>query len=174
MKSIHPRALRFVLVGALCVSHSVFALPEDRDKPVQVNANQMEWQQQQQQGIYRGEVVATQGELRLESDRLTLFRGEDGQLSRALAEADQGLAYMRDLPELGQPQVEAWAERIDYHPADELLILTGQAHLRQGEDSFRGHRLVYHLTTQDLEAEQDAGGESRIEVILTPKRNRGD
>ncbi len=151
-------------------SSSVWALPEDRDRPIQVNAASMQWLNEQQKGVYQGEVVATQGELRLEADRLTLFRGQAGTLSRVLAENEQGLAYMRDLPEQDQPQVEAWAERIDYNPTDETLILTGQAHLVQGEDSFRGHQLTYHLTTQDLQAKQDQGSEQRIEVILSPQR----
>jgi len=159
------------LVGLLLLSSSLQALPEDRDKPVQVTAQRMEWNNERQVGIYRGEVEANQGELRLESETLTLYRGPQGQLTQALAEASEGLAYMRDLPNLDEPEVEAWAETIDYHPAEEKIILTGQARLVQGEDSFRGHRLTYHLTTQDLVAEQAESEDSRIEVILTPKRN---
>lgn len=164
--------LGFLLASFLAVP--ALALPEDRDKPVQVNAQRMEWHNQRQQGVYQGEVIATQGELRLEAATLTLFRGPEGELTRALAEAGDSLAYMRDLPELDEPEVEAWAESIDYHPAEDKIILTGQARLVQGEDSFRGHRLTYHLTTQDLEAEQAETGESRIEVILTPKRSNGN
>lgn len=163
----HP----LILLSLLLISSSLQALPEDRDKPVQVTAQRMEWHNERQIGIYRGDVEATQGELRLESQTLTLYRGPEGQLTQAVAETSDGLAYMRDLPNLEEPQVEAWAEHIDYHPAEEKIILTGQAKLLQGEDSFRGHRLTYHLTTQDLVAEQAESEDSRIEVILTPKRN---
>ncbi|SFC03907.1 lipopolysaccharide export system protein LptA [Marinospirillum celere] len=166
-----------ILAGLLLItlmSPATFALPEDREKPVQVNAQRMEWHNQRQQGVYSGDVVATQGELRLEAATLTLYRGTNGELTRALAEAGGELAYMRDLPNLDEPEVEAWAESIDYHPAEDKIILIGQARLVQGEDSFRGHRLTYNLTTQDLEAEQAETGESRIEVILTPKRSNGN
>ena len=149
---------------------SALALPEDREKPIRVHAERMQWLNEQQQGVYQGEVVATQGELRLEADQLTLFRSEAGTLSRLLAENQQGLAYMRDLPEAGQPEVEARAERIDYNPAEETLILTGQAHLSRGEDSFRGHQLTYHLTSQNLQAERATTDDQRIEVILSPRR----
>jgi len=159
------------LLSLLLISFHLHALPEDRDQPVQVSAERMEWHNQRQTGIYLGEVEASQGELRLESESLTLFRGPDGQLIQALAESSDGLAYMRDLPSLDEPQVEAWAHSIDYHPAEEKIILTGQAKLIQGNDSFRGHRLTYFLTSQDLTAEQAEDKDSRIEVILTPKKS---
>ncbi|MDR9467346.1 lipopolysaccharide transport periplasmic protein LptA [Marinospirillum sp.] len=159
------------LLALLFLSNSLQALPEDRDKPVQVSAQRMEWHNERQVGVYQGDVEASQGELRLEATTLTLYRAPQGQLDRLLAEGSEDLAYMRDRPDLEQPQVEAWAESIDYHPAEEKVILSGQAHLRQGEDNFRGHRLTYHLTTQDLVAEQAESEDSKIEVILTPKRN---
>jgi|AntRauTorcE11897_2_1112592.scaffolds.fasta_scaffold00957_9 lipopolysaccharide export system protein LptA len=159
------------LFALLFLSSSLQALPEDRDKPVQVSAQRMEWHNERQVGIYQGEVEASQGELRLAATTLTLYRAPQGQLDRLLAEGTEERAYMRDRPNQDQPEVEAWAESIDYYPAEEKIILTGQAHLRQGEDNFRGHRLTYHLTTQDLVAEQAESEDSRIEVILTPKRN---
>ncbi|WP_416884996.1 lipopolysaccharide transport periplasmic protein LptA [Marinospirillum sp.] len=154
------------------IASQALALPEDREAPIRVQAQQMDWQQQTQTATYRGDVEVTQGELKIEASELRLIRGAQGELQQAIAQGQTPLAYMRDLPQLDQPIVEAWAEVIDYHPASETLTLTGRARLIQGEDEFQGHRLVYHLTTQDLQAEQapESSPASRVEIILTPQR----
>lgn len=153
------------------ISSSLYALPEDRDKPVKISAETLEWHNERQVGIYQGRVEASQGELQLESNRLTLYRGPEGQLARAVAEGSDQLAYMRDLPSLNEPQIEAWAETMDYQLEQGKIVLTGQALLIQGDDRFQGHRLTYNLNSQDLTAEKAEGEDSRIEVILTPQRS---
>lgn len=168
---LFARHLAWTLSLSLLASHAL-ALPEDREAPIRVQAQQMEWQQHIQTATYRGTVEVTQGELKIEASTLRLIRGPQGELEQAIAEGQTPLAYMRDQPQLDQPIVEAWAEVIDYHPAAETITLTGRARLIQGEDSFQGHRLIYHLTTQDLQAEQppESSSDSRVEIILTPQR----
>lgn len=160
----------FIYLMAFSFSPTVLALPEDREKPIQINAQRMEWNNQQQLATYTGKVEVVQGELQLKSEQLQIQRGEQGELTQAEASSPGQLAYMRDLADINEPEVEAWAETIHYHPAAEQVILTGNAHLTQGQDSFRGHRLIYNLTTRDIRAEQAAGDAPRVEVILTPKR----
>ncbi len=172
--------LSWRMVALTSLSFGVFALlslplqalPEDREQPVRVESRQMQWNNQAQKARYSGDVIATQGELRIESEVMTLERNPQGELSRALAEASSSdqLAYFRDLPSLDQAQIEGWAETIDYHPAEDRLILTGQARLIQGEDLIQGHQLIYHLTSQDIEAQQaDTPDAPRVEMIFTPQ-----
>lgn len=170
---MNTRTLLFCLMALGC-SSAALALPEDREKPIQVNAQRMEWNNQQQLATYTGQVEVVQGELQLKSEQLQLQRGAQGELTRAEARSPGSLAYMRDLADINEPEVEAWAETIDYQPAAEQVILTGNARLTQGQDSFRGHRLIYNLTTQDIRAEQAATDAPRVEVILTPRRKEPD
>ncbi|SFX02140.1 lipopolysaccharide transport periplasmic protein LptA [Marinospirillum alkaliphilum] len=154
----------------LAYSSLTLALPEDREKPVQVQSERMQWNNQQQLATYTGQVEVTQGELKIKAELLELHRGEDGALERATASSPGELAYMRDRPRAEEPKVEAWAETIDYQPAQDRVVLTGNARLVQGEDSFRGHRLTYNLLSQDIQAEQAESDAGRVEVILTPRR----
>lgn len=166
---INQLALPLVL-SLLIISTQALALPEDRTLPLQVQAQRMQWDNQQQQATYQGDVEVHQGELVIKSAKLVLIRTRTGELSQALATTPQGQAYMRDRPDTAKPQVEAWAESIDYLPANNLITLTGQAKLTQGADSFTGHKLTYNLITQDLQAEQKNTQDSRVEVILTPAK----
>ncbi|NLW04040.1 MAG: lipopolysaccharide transport periplasmic protein LptA [Pseudomonadaceae bacterium] len=160
--------LTFLLLILFFISSPVAALPEDRQQPLKVEAQQMQWNNQQQLATYKGEVELQQGELRLKAAQLAIKRNPAGELEQAIASQPQGQAYMRDLPDATQPEIEAWGETIDYLPAKNLIILTGQAKLTQGKDSFAGHKLTYNLATQDIQAEQKSTTDARVEVILTP------
>lgn len=158
------------LVLLLC-SNLLLALPEDRNLPLQIQAQRMTWQHQQQLAVYAGQVDAQQGELHLQSEVLNLYRNQQGDILRIIARSEGAQAYLRDIPDPEQGQLEAWAEEIDYHPQEQRLVLTGQARILQGQDQFRGHRLVYQLDTQDIQASQSEDGSSeRIEIILSPRQ----
>lgn len=157
----------FLVLGC---STLAWALPEDREKPIQVQAQRMVWDNQQQQATYSGQVEVIQGQLLLQSEHLQLNRNADGSLRQASATSPGGEAYMSDLPKPDAEKVEAWAETIDYLPEEERVVLTGNARLLQGSDSFRGHRLTYHLTNQNVQAEQSGSDSPRVEVIFTPRQ----
>lgn len=151
-----------------------WALEEDRQLAIEVNAEQMSWNNKQQLASYLGQVEATQGELLLKSDLLKIMRNNQGELKQALASNNKGLAYMRDLPQLEEPEVEAWAEEINFLAEENLVILTGKARLIQGTNSFTGHKLTYNLVTQDMQASQKANTanqQERVKAIFTPKQD---
>ncbi|GLR63180.1 lipopolysaccharide transport periplasmic protein LptA [Marinospirillum insulare] len=158
----------FILFTLVFIVTEAKALPEDRELPLQVKAQSMQWNNQQQQATYQGDVEVHQGELVIEAANLKILRTTTGELKQAVANTPKGQAYMRDLPDPIKPEVEAWGEVIDYLPSQDLVILTGQARLIQGTDSFTGHKLVYNLVTQDIQAEQKSSSDTRVEVILTP------
>lgn len=159
-----------LLVALTFITSQAFALPEDRELPMQVQAQRMQWNNQKQLATYHGNVEVHQGELLLKSVQLKIQRTATGELQQAIATSPKGQAYMRDLPDAAEPEVKAWGEVIDYLPAKNLVILTGKAKLIQGEDSFTGHKLTYNLITQDIQAEQKSSSDSRVEVILTPAK----
>lgn len=160
--------LALLLLPLLLISSQANALPEDRELPLQVQAQRMQWNNQEQQATYQGQVEVHQGELIIQSAHLKILRNTQGELKQAVASTPKGRAYMRDLPDPAKPEVEAWGETIDYLPEKNQVILTGQAKLVQGSDSFTGHKLTYNLVSQDIQAEQKAKNDARVEVILTP------
>ncbi|ODC02670.1 lipopolysaccharide transport periplasmic protein LptA [Terasakiispira papahanaumokuakeensis] len=144
-----------------------WALPADRQAPIEVQADNMTWTQNNQTAIYQGSVDIQQGELHLTSEQLTLTRNSQGKLDTLEATGDKPLAYFRDLPSPNKPPVEAWANIIHYDTAAGLIRLEGNARLTQGEDTIEGHKLTYDLSTQDIRAEQGQAQE-RVKIILTP------
>ncbi len=159
-----------LFITTFFISSQALAVPEDRELPMQVQANRMQWDNQQQQATYQGNVEVHQGELVIKSASLKIVRSSTGELKQAIASTPKGQAYMRDLPDPIEPEVEAWGETIDYLPAQNLVILTGKARLIQGTDSFTGHKLTYNLISQDIQGEQKNSSDSRVEVILTPAK----
>lgn len=160
--------LNFLLALALAASAS-WALESDRQLAIEITAQQMSWNNQQQQATYTGKVEASQGELLILADQLQLTRNQQGQLKQALATNKQGQAYMRDLPQQDEPIIEAWGQSLNFLAEQNLIVITGKAKLTQGKDSFTGHQLTYNLVTQAIKAEQQPNTSERVKVIFTPK-----
>lgn len=164
--------LALLFVASLFVSISSLALEEDRQLAIEVAAQQMSWDNQQQQATYTGDVEASQGELLILAEQLLVTLNEEGELKQAIATNQQDLAYMRDLPQPDEPEIEAWGQTIHFLAEQDLVVITGQAKLVQGKDRFTGHKLTYNLVTQAINAEQEANNNNpkdRVKVIFTPK-----
>lgn len=154
-------------VGLLIWAAQSWALPADRQAPIEVQADKMTWTQNNQTAIYQGSVDIQQGELHLTSERLTLTRNAQGKLDTLEATGEAPLAYFRDLPSPDKPPFKAWANMIHYDTAAGLIRLEGNARLTQGKDTIEGHKLTYDLSTQDIRAEQGQA-QDRVKIILTP------
>ncbi len=65
-----PTSRLITSLGVLLFSHCLFALPEDADQPIHIQAENVEIDEQAQQAIYRGSVRVDQGTLRVTADEL--------------------------------------------------------------------------------------------------------
>ena len=61
-------AKRYFFGLMLAIAPAVFALPEDRDQPIEITADSAVINEKQSQAEYTGAVVVTQGTLKLEGD----------------------------------------------------------------------------------------------------------
>ena len=147
------------------------ALPEDFSQEVVIVSDRAEIDRQAGVVIYQGEVVLTQGTLRIESDRLTVISNE-GQMEKATAEGKPARYQQQISPDT--PLTHAHARRIEYFAANQEAILTGEAVLRQDSNEITGERIRYDMNTEVISAGQPAGeGEkpARIRVIFQPKES---
>ena len=72
MRSTHrTNLLAIALLG--CLSGPAFALATDKDQPLDLEADSAEIDEGKGMSVYVGNVIATQGSMRLESDRLVIY-----------------------------------------------------------------------------------------------------
>lgn len=162
--------LKRLLGWALLVSvMPAQALESDRQQPLKIVADTAVIDEKDGTATYTGNVVLTQGTLRIAADSLKI-KTDTGKVDIVMATGDPAL--FSQVPEPNQAEVIAKALNIDYMVREQKLLLKRKASIVQGENIFRGEEIVYEIQSQRLQAvgqsaDQPAGGiKGRVEMIL--------
>ncbi len=138
-----------LLCGCFLAAHAL-ALPEDRDQPMNITADEGTFKSGSGEAHFRGNVYLKQGTLELWADTLDVIRDpETGDIKfleahgepaiyQEQVEADSGLLKMRGL-------------RIEYKPEEDVVISEGEAHLEQEGNETDAHYILYNVTNETLE-----------------------
>lgn len=150
----------------------------DRDKPVNIEANRMTYDDLRQVNIFEGNVILTQGTLVIRADRVTVRQSPEGFQSGTAEKGQGGLAYFRQKREGLDEYVEGWGERIDYDTRTEKAVLTTRARILRGADEVRGNLVTYDGRTEffevtgSRESASSNNPDGRVRAVIQP-RNQG-
>lgn len=156
-----------LLALALLVPDATKARESDRDQAVNMSASGLETALAQDGETQLTDLVITQGTLRIEAVRGTVIRTR-GEFSRIVLEGTP--AMMQQENDDGVP-MKAQAQRIVYLPQQDVVSLTGQVAIDQGQDSFRGEAVTYDIGSGRMKAD---GGTGRIQMTIQPRKKSGD
>lgn len=161
---------RLLLLLTSTLAVNAVALPEDRDQPIEIRAEQVEIDDEAGIAVYEGEVRLDQGSLRVLAHRLTIHT-RDQSVTRIVAEGipDGEPARYRQTPELDAAPIQAHARTITYIAAEQRVELEGSAHLRQQDDTFAGDRIAYDIRDRRIAASGGRGGEP-VTMTIQPGR----
>lgn len=111
--------------------------------------------------IGRAEVY--QGQNRLRAERIDMRNDAAGNLARA--EASGTVYYVT-------PEQTLRGDRAVYTVADDMLVLTGDVILTQGENIVTGGRATYNIRTGVARMEgTGSGSNGRVQGVFIPQRN---
>jgi len=160
------KELRLGLTIALLLPAVVMALVTDRQQPLQIQANTATIEDAKGIAIYEGSVVVTQGSIMIEADKVTLNYTQKQDIDKVVAEGNP--ARFKQTPEGGKEDIKAKALRMEYNAIANMLHLTKEAEVRQGNDTFTGPHIMYDTQQGIIRAEK---GESKeqITVIIQPR-----
>jgi lipopolysaccharide export system protein LptA len=164
--------LRLVFAFALlAASGSSLAELADRDKPVNLVADNVTVDDAKQISIYQGNVTLTQGTLLIRGDKLVVKQDAQG--------FQHGTAYgnpasFRQKREGLDEYVEGYASRIEYDGNTDKLQLFTNARMKRNDDEVRGSYIAYDGKTEFFEVvggPKDAGaGSGRVHAVIQPKK----
>lgn len=179
------RRLAFGLAGALvaCLA-CVPALAEkaDRTRPINIEADRMQYDDLEQITVFTGSVVLTKGTILLRADKLVLRQDPAGY---QYGTATGNLAFFRQKREGVDQYVEGQARQIDYDGKLETFHLQQQAMLRRTEagrivDEVHGSDIVYESRSEffTVEGARGAGATAgnpagRVRVVIQPREEGG-
>ncbi len=150
MKAMTNRALALPLAVALtaaAMAAGAFAAApvsalkgHDSNQPVDVAADRIEVQDRADRAVFSGNVHVTQGELALDSARLTVAYSSGGGIQIRRLDAAGGVTVR-------SPSETARGDFGIYDLDRKLITLVGEVRLDRGQDHVMGSRLVIDLTS---------------------------
>ncbi len=156
-------ALPAVLLSII-LSSQTLALPDDRDQPIRIEADEALRDEKQGFTRYEGNVKMVQGSLHIEADQITVYHDEQ-QADRILANGKP--ARLQQQPALDKAPVKARAEIIEYHKSEDRVQLRQNAHIEQDGSIVTGDSIDYYISEQLVRADSDKSrGDGRVQVVI--------
>ena len=162
------------------IAGNVHAEKADSDKPTNIEADQMAYDDVRQINTFTGNVVLTRGTLVMKAYKLIVRQDPAGYQFAMLLAKPGGLATFRQKRDSGGDQwVEGQAERIEYDGKAELVKLFSKAKMRRLEgdkptDEVEGEFISYDSRAEFFSVNNTATGESksgsgRIKAVIQPR-----
>lgn len=165
-------AAKFPLLAivAMVATSTAMALPDDRNQPIEIQANSAERDAKSGVTTYSGNVDIRQGSIHISADTVVLNSNKNNELTQITANGKpatytQQLSGPNDI-------VDAKASKIHFDVAKDLITLLGNGTLKQQGGSITGERIEYDIKTERVRAQAAESGSTdnsrRITVIIPP------
>ena len=164
---------RIALAAWWCVvAAAAHAEKADRDKPVNLEADQVTVDDNKQTATFVGRVILTQGTLVIRGDRMVVQQDADGF---KYGVAYGNLASFRQKREGHDEYIDGFAERIEYDSKAEKLQMFKRAYLKKANDDVRGNYISYEVATEFFrvvgggkQAATPTNPEGRVRAVIQP------
>ena len=152
----------FIYVFLLLLPISTFAAPavtpENRG-PVEVSADRLEADDLAQSLIFSGNAVATQGDVTIHGDQITVkYTGEKREIELVVVEGAVRIVQ--------GGRVATGAKAILYH-GEERIVLTGSPKVTEGDNFVQGQEITIYLN--DQRSIITGGEEGRVNAVFAPQ-----
>jgi lipopolysaccharide export system protein LptA len=163
------------------------AAQQDKAEPIHITSDQVEAFQQQHQVVFSGHVVATQKDIVVQGDKMTVFYVEKSQGEAKGSEKSQGEAKGSDLGggsvdhivvegnvRITQGERVATGKVATYYRAENKVVLTGDPRVVRNQDSIQGERITLFLDTEKSIVESGPSGRVQATIYSSGPKGAAD
>ena len=144
-------------------------MPEDRDKLIELTADEVSISQQNYHSEYLGNMELDQGSTHLRAAKAETRGNQQNKLIVAIAYGhNSSQAHYWTQTDLSKPLLHAYADIIRYYPDKHLIELIGHAKVIQGKNVFKSTKISFDTVKQHIFSEKAAQGRTTI-VFHTDK-----
>jgi lipopolysaccharide export system protein LptA len=161
-------------ISTLAAASAAHAQIGRGDAAVFVEADNLEYFQEDGRAVYTGNVRATQGEARITTDKLTAVCSRPSAPTGQSA-SDQPCEEIRQLVAENNvlytaPDLKIRGDRAEYDYPTDTITITGDVIMTRGQEAvIRGSRIVYNVGAG---LSRMTAGNNRVQSILTPQEKR--
>lgn len=160
-------SLKLALAGSLlAASLPAMALTGDTNQPIHIESDQQSLDMQGNVVTFTGNVVVTQGSIKINADKVVVSRPAD-QKGKEVIDGYGNPATFYQMQDNGKP-VKGRASKMHYELANDFVVLTGNAYLEQLDSNIKGDKITYLVKEQKMQAFSDKG--KRVTTVLVPSQ----
>lgn len=171
--------LAAALSGMLLVSAAAYAEQADKDKPMNIEADSLRYDDTTQTSVFAGNVSITKGTIIMRGDKIEVRQDPQGNQFGQLVGTAKAPSFFRQKREGVDEWVEGEGDRVDYDSKAQTVVFTGNATLRryrgtQLNDESVGSQIVYNSLTEVFTVKGGpqnssvANPSGRVRAMLTP------
>ncbi|HYR96103.1 MAG TPA: lipopolysaccharide transport periplasmic protein LptA [Candidatus Binatus sp.] len=144
----------------------------NRKEPITVTADRLEYDYKANVVVYRGDVLATQGDTKVRSDTLTVTLAARDDRPADPAAKGQRLQQIVAVGNVRIDNGDRWATggRAVFEQGSRTLVLTQTPVLHDGSNEVAGDRVIVYLDENRSVVE---GGRKRVKAVIYPSKDAG-
>ena len=162
-------------LGAALGSVSAWALPNDQQQPIRIQADDAQLDDKNGIATYKGDVIITQGSMIVKGNTVTMTRTPAGDIDVVTSVGN--LAYFEQLQTAGDTKpVQGWGVTIQYHASQDRVVLIDRANVVYKDGNVtQGEKIVYDTNKKLASAGRATGtnvteSRPRIDMVIQPKK----
>lgn len=156
----------------------------DGKQPIEITSDSLQVEQQKNLAIFTGNVVAIQNDVRLKSDKMTVYYTSSDEQKADTKNPDEQKQTIKKIDVEGNvflatPEETASGARGDYDVAGEEIHLFDNVVLTRGTNTLKGSKLTYNfasghsVVTGGAVAEKGASkGKERVRALFVPEQKK--
>jgi len=157
---------KIILLITIFFTTSTFALPEDANLPIEVEADSVIVDETSGFNEFSGNAEVRQGSLLMTANLIQVQTNSDGvETMKATGTLDNPAKYIQSQDNQAR-FIEATAALITYDVNEGMIFLVGNAYLIQGFDSFSGDSLTYDINNDKVIVKGSEDGTQRVKFKI--------
>lgn len=160
---------RIVGVGLLLSARLSFGLESDSEQPIYIDSNNAVYDEKSQVSTYTGNVVATQGSIKIDADQLVVYL-KDGAITKLVATGKP--SRFKQLPAEGKEEMHGEGLINEFYPDKNLLIFMKNASVWQGDAKQSSEYIEYDTKNSLLKAGESNSDGKRVHSVIQPKAKK--
>jgi len=168
-----------IILATILFAPHVLGLSTDREQPINIEADQAEADDSLGVTIYRGDVIITQGSMRILGDTVTIHFDNNQDITKVVATGRP--AKFRQKPDGEVDFQNAEAHTLEFYTAKDTIVMLGEAHSWQGDNRIKAEKIVYDTKAGKVKAEsltaldgetssEDGESSTRVSITIAPKK----
>lgn len=145
--------------------------------PVNITSDNLEFDREKNRAVFEGNVVVTQDNLSIKSDKMTVHYSINSTKSKSSDNEDLGTKKIERIESFGNvqliaPDKSAYADKAVYNLDKNTLEMFNNVKLIQGQSELHGDKLVYNMQTGQAKISSQ-NSQKRVKAIINSNKKGG-